>query len=154
MRQVSDRGLQLIKTFEGLRLEVYTCSAGKLTVGYGHTKIAPALKEVGLKITKEQADTLFRFDVQEFAGVVDRVTKSINLNQNEFDALVSFTFNFGATKFLGSTLLAKLMAGDKLGAAGEFAKWVHSNGKKEPGLVKRRQAECDLFLSPRTHDQC
>lgn len=139
---ISERGLNLIKQFEGFSAKAYKCPAGVWTIGYGHTK---NVKPDDL-ITQYQASELLRFDVLSSEGVINRlVTKT--LNQAQFDACVSFVFNVGSGNFQKSTLLKKINAGDYIGAANEFPKWVYANKKKFAGLVKRRQAEKDLFLS-------
>ncbi|WP_337013859.1 lysozyme [Pantoea sp. AS142] len=138
--KISASGLNLIKQFEGLRLQAYQCSARVWTIGYGHT----AGVEPGDIITAEQADALLLEDVLEAERSVSRYI-SAPLTQHQFDALVSFTFNVGSGNLRTSTLLKKLNTGDYSGAAGEFLRWVNASGKKLPGLVRRREAEKTLF---------
>jgi lysozyme len=141
----SPTGVVVIQYFEGLRLKPYKCSAGKWTIGYGHTTIAPVLAQARIAITAEQAELLFsNFDLPRAETDLRRVVK-VDLTQGQFDALVSFTFNFGVGKLGASTLLAKLNAGDYSGAEQEFGKWIYSSHVIEPGLVKRREAERRLF---------
>ena len=142
MMKTSGKGIELIKTFEGLRLKAYKCPAGVWTIGYGHTKnVKPSDR-----ITQPQAVELLLTDLKQFEGVINRsVLKT--LNQAQFDACVSFVFNVGAGNFQKSTLLKKLNKGDFVGASLEFPKWVYSNKKKLAGLVKRREAERKLFIS-------
>lgn len=103
--QTSDKGIALIKGFEGLRLKAYKCSAGVWTIGYGHTK---GVKE-GQTITEAEAETLLREDLRTFeVGVSSLVT--VFLHQCQFDALVSFAFNLGVGAIKGSTLLKKINA--------------------------------------------
>lgn len=150
MRRINDEGRALIKRFEGLRLKAYLCPAGVLTIGWGHTKGV----RKGQSITEHQAEAILDVDLDQFQRDVEFLTAGIPLNDNEFSALVSFAFNVGSdidddttAEGLGdSTLLRKLRAGDKAGAAAEFLKWTHANGGVSPGLVKRRAAERALFL--------
>jgi lysozyme len=138
--QTSQRGIDLIKEFEGLRLEAYKCSAGKWTIGYGSTRgVKPA--DV---ITADQAEERLRFDLRHAEAAVKRWAPS-NIRQHQFDALVAFTFNVGAEALKHSTLLAKLTRGDARGAAEEFERWVYAGGQVLPGLVRRRKAERALF---------
>ncbi len=140
--KISQNGANLIKHFEGLELEAYRCDAGVLTIGYGHTK---TVRE-GMVITEEKADQLFDGDIKWAENAVNAYVK-VPINQNQFDALVSFTFNFGATRFRESTLLRLLNEGDELGAAGQFILWINSRGKPSNGLIRRRQAEQKLFIT-------
>lgn len=157
--KISSNGLQLIEQFEGLILQAYDDFndhivkegeevRGTLTIGYGHTSAAGSPEvTVGQKITKDQANTILANDLTAVENSVTSLVK-VTLNQNEFDALVSFQFNTGA---LGrSTLLRKLNAGDRQGASDEFLRWNRGNGQVLGGLVKRRQAERALFLKPVT----
>ena len=146
--KTSDRGVALIKAHEGLRLQAYQDPVGVWTIGYGHTTAAgPPKVERGMKITDAGADAILRQDLAKFEGYVSSAVK-VPLNQNEFDALVSFTFNLGPGNLRSSTLLKKLNAGDRAGAADEFLKWTKAGGKTLPGLVKRREAERALFRAP------
>ena len=146
--KTSDRGVALIKAHEGLRLTAYTDPVGVWTIGYGHTTAAgPPKVERGVKITEAGADAILRQDLAKFEKYVTDAVK-VPLNQNEFDALVSWTFNLGPSNLRSSTLLRKLNAGDRAGAADEFMKWTKAGGKTLPGLVKRREAERALFRAP------
>lgn len=138
---ISDEGLALIKKFEGLRLEAYFDSVGVLTIGYGHT--GQDVTE-GMKIDEAVADALLRRDVASAEGCVNGCV-TVEITQQEFDALVSFAFNLGCRTLKNSTLLRKLNASDYDGAALEFPKWCHAGGKELPGLVARREAEQALF---------
>lgn len=140
--KLGKKGLKLIKEFEGLKLRAYQDTGGVWTIGYGHTRNA----KPGLTITEKQATKLLVADVYDAEKGVERATK-VDLTQNEFDALVSFTFNLGVGQLLKSTLLKKLNRGDKEGAADEFLRWVYDNGKKLRGLERRREAERVLFLT-------
>lgn len=138
-----EKGLELIKQFEGLRLAAYLCPAQVWTIGYGHT--AGVMQ--GDVIIEEQADAFLRHDLAASELAVSRRVTA-PLNQNQFDALVSFTFNLGAGNFSRSTLLNKLNVGDYAGAGDEFLRWDRAGGEKLPGLTRRREAERDLFLTP------
>lgn len=133
-------GIDLIKHFEGLRLEAYQDSVGVWTIGYGSTK---DIKE-GMRITPFMAEQFLRDDLEEAEKAVSRLV-DVSLTQNEFDALVSFAFNLGAGNLQHSTLLRKLNNSDKVGASDEFLRWVNAGGKKLEGLVRRRKAERALF---------
>ncbi|QHM71296.1 lysozyme [Mixta intestinalis] len=140
--QIGKRGIALIKQFESCELMAYRCPAGILTIGYGHTYDVRA----GDTCTPRQAELWLTEDCQ-VAELTIESNVTVPLNQNQFDALVSFVFNLGAGNFVKSTLLKKLNAGDYTGAAAEFDRWVNAGGRKLPGLVKRRAAEKALFLS-------
>lgn len=137
---ISEKGLALIRQFEGLRLLAYKCAAGVPSIGYGHTRTA----KMGQSITQERAEELLREDVARFEAAVSRLVK-VPLTQGQHDALVSFAFNFGAKALEKSTLLRLLNAGDYSGTAAQFDRWVYASGKKLSGLVKRRAAERALF---------
>lgn len=140
--QISQAGLDLIKSFEGFEPEAYLCPAGIWTIGYGHTGNV----EEGQTITEEEAEELLRQDVT-FAE--DAVTDYVegDLTQGQFDALVCFVFNIGVGAFRESTLLRLLNQGDSEGAAEQFLRWNKAGGKVLAGLTRRREAERELFLS-------
>lgn len=133
---------KLIARFEGCRLGAYKCPAGVWTIGYGHTK---GVKR-GMSITNVQALSYLKSDVLIISTVVAALIK-VRVTQNQFDALVSFAFNVGTYNFSESTLLKKINSGLALGSiAAEFGRWVYANGEILTGLVKRREAERELFL--------
>jgi len=134
---------ELIKSFEGLELEAYLCPANVWTIGYGHTK---GVKE-GDTVTKEEAEKLLDEDLAFFRNGVKRLVK-VDLNENQFGALVSFAYNLGLGSLESSTLLKMLNAGDYEGAADQFLRWNKSGGKVMTGLVRRREAERAVFLTP------
>lgn len=141
--KISQRGLDTIKAFEGLELKAYYDAVGIITIGYGST--GPHVKP-GLVITPSEAEDLLRKDVTRFEACVEKqVTAPIN--QNQFDALVSFAFNLGCGNLASSTLLRKLNAKDYAGAAEQFLVWNRAGGRVLPGLTRRREAEKALFLS-------
>jgi lysozyme len=137
----SDAGLALTKSFEGLNLSAYADQGGVWTIGYGHT--GPGI-HAGLAITQAEADTFLMSDV---AGAVAGVNRMVTgkIGQNQFDALVDFAFNLGCVSLSQSTLLRFLNAGDFASAASQFLLWDHIRGVVIPGLLRRRQAEMDLF---------
>ena len=146
--KVSKQGLDLIKKFEGFRAKPYLCSADRPTIGYGNTFYLDK-KPVTLKdppITEETATQLLELVADSFVQKILKLV-SVQLTQNELDALTSFTYNLGEGALGKSTLLKKLNAGDKVGAAQEFLKWTKAAGKELPGLVKRRKEEMELFAS-------
>lgn len=135
--------IALIKRFEGCKLEAYRDSVGVPTIGYGHTKNV----HMGDRITQAEADAFLAQDVKEHAdGVLPLLL--VQVTQGQFDALVSFAFNLGVGALKRSTLLRKTNDGDKIGASEEFGKWVYAGAQKLAGLVARRRAESQLFLSP------
>lgn len=136
----SQKGLDLIKSFEGLRLSAYKCPADVWTIGYGTT----AGVKPGQTITKERAEELLREDLKRFEGYVDRLVK-VPLTQGQYDALVSFVYNLGPDALEKSTLLDQLNLGDYDSAAEQFGRWVKAGGKTLAGLVRRRAAERALF---------
>ncbi|EQA1622550.1 lysozyme [Enterobacter asburiae] len=139
---VSQTGLDLIKQYESLRTTAYRCPAGVLTIGYGHTA---GVKESD-KITQAQADEFLAQDAAVAAADVTRLV-TVTLSQNQFDALVSFTFNLGAGNLASSTLLKRLNEGNYDQAADQFGRWVFANNVLLQGLVKRRAAEKALFIT-------
>jgi GH24 family phage-related lysozyme (muramidase) len=147
--RVSQKGIDLIKKFEGIRLTAYVCPAGVLTIGYGHTgsDVKP-----GMRITEEEAEKLLWKDTESAQQTVSSFVTA-KLNQNEYDALVSFTFNVGPTAFVNSTLLRLLNHGaDRKVVAAEFGRWVKAGGDEAiPGLVRRRDEEKKLFLEKIKH---
>jgi lysozyme len=139
--KTSQNGINKIKKYENLKLKAYKCSAGKPTIGYGHTKEV----YMGQTITKKKAEEFFREDLKGPERYVNEVNKNkkYNLNQNQFDSLVSFTYNAGPKKLKTLTqnrTKAQLPNGMKL---------YNKVGKKViKGLVNRRQDEINLFNQP------
>lgn len=143
MRRINEAGRDLIRKFEGLRLTAYKCPAGVWTIGYGHTGDV----KKGDVITAHQADAILDVDLDKFErGVVNLL--DVDVNDNEFAALVSFAYNLGIGALGRSTLLKLINAGNKPQAATQFMKWTYAAGKVVPGLVRRRAAERELFLRP------
>lgn len=141
-KQISQVGINLIKAFEGCRLNSYKCQAGILTIGYGHTGLDV---KTGQTITLKQAEELLVKDLQKFVKGVNEAVKT-EITQNQFDALVSFAYNCGLGALRESTLL-KLVNKKQFEAASlEFAKWNKGGGKVLAGLTRRRKTEHDLFI--------
>ncbi|BEL80129.1 lysozyme [Serratia marcescens] len=144
---ISKSGIELIKRFEGLRLKAYQDSVGVWTIGYGWTQPVDGKKVgPGMQIDQATADRLLKCGVVQYEQGVNQLVK-VKITQGQFDALVSFAYNLGLRSLSTSTLLKKLNAGDKAGAADEFGKWVNAGGKRLKGLVARRAAEREMFLS-------
>jgi len=139
----SEAGLALTKSFEGLNLAAYVDQRGVWTIGYGHT--GPNV-HAGLRITEEEAEVFLESDI---AGAVAGVNRLVTtpLTQNQFDALVDFTFNLGCASLMHSTLLRRVNAGEFAEASREFLLWDHIRGRVVPGLLRRRQAEMEMFHS-------
>jgi lysozyme len=143
-RHINSEGFKLLTTFEGCELHAYDDGGGVWTIGYGHTQGVTK----GMTITQAQAEQFLRTDLEQFASYVEDVVQ-VNLNEDQFSALVCFCFNIGpgSAGFGGSTLLKKLNAKDYQGAAAQFSVWNKVNGEPWLGLTRRRLAEQALFLS-------
>lgn len=145
--QTSDKGIALIKQFEGCKLTAYQDSVGVWTIGYGWTQPVDGKPiRAGMTIKQETAERLLKTGLVSYENDVSRLVK-VDLTQGQFDALVSFTYNLGARSLSTSTLLRKLNAGDYAGATDEFLRWNKAGGKVLNGLTRRREAERALFLS-------
>ena len=139
--KTSQKGIDIIKQFEGCRLSAYKCPANVWTIGYGHTYGVKA----GQKISQKQAEEFLKKDLKSFEAAVNNYVK-VSLSQSQFDALVSFSFNVGSEALRTSTLLKLLNQGKYEEAAGQLDRWVFASGKKLDGLVRRRKAEKELFM--------
>ena len=152
--ETSQRGIDLIKRYEGLVTHSYLYPKGVLTIGVGHT--GSDVKE-GMIITEEEAENLLKKDLKKIEDKLNFSLEhdNVNLNQNQFDACISFIFNLGFSAFIFSTLYKKLKAGDYAGASAEFPKWVYIT-KTDPetgerfklklkGSEFRRKSEQELF---------
>jgi lysozyme len=144
--QISANGINLIKSFEGFVPKAYQDIVGVWTIGYGTTKIDGKRVTPGMSVTEEEATNYLITDVRYFEDVINRLVK-VMINQNQFDALVSFVYNLGETNFAKSTLLKKINSLDFAGAQAEFIKWNKAGGKVVSGLTRRREAEARLFAS-------
>ena len=138
--KTSNYAIESIKQFESCKLTAYKCPAGVLTIGYGHTKNVTS----GMKITQVEANNFIKSDILPIEMFLNKL--KINLKQGQYDALIDFMFNLGISKFTNSTLYKLIKAGssdEKI--CNEFMKWIHSGKKVLPGLVKRRQWECEQW---------
>ena len=161
--KLSERGAALMHRYEGCRNKPYLCPAHIWTIGYGHVLYQeqirlpmvgqPCRKEYPLKLednrvwTKEEINRLFDTDVATFERGVLRLVPGVVGRQGAFDALVSFAFNAGLGNLQRSQIRMRANRGDWEGSAEAFMVWTKGGGKVLPGLVKRRQAERELFLS-------
>jgi GH24 family phage-related lysozyme (muramidase) len=145
-RHINQKSIDLIKSFEGLYLDAYKCSADVWTIGYGHTGMThnDGTVHKGRTITEERAEELLAYDMQYFEKVVQRLV-TVEVNDDMFGALVSFAFNCGEGNLKKSTLLRKLNEGDYDGAAEQFIRWNKAGGKTLNGLTRRRASEERLF---------
>jgi len=138
--QIGNKGLEIIKFAEGVKLDAYKCPAGVWTIGYGHTHGV----NDGMEITIELAEALLCEDVETAENEVNNLP--IELNQNQFDALVSFVFNLGTGAFRDSTL-RKVIINDPLDPEikTQFLRWIHIDKKPSLGLYYRRSDEYNLY---------
>lgn len=149
--KTSDNGIKLIKEFEGLFLTAYFCPANIPTIGYGHTATVTRQDVKNKKtITENEANILLVKDLAKYEKAVNELI-TVDLTQNEFDALVSFTFNLGIGSLASSTLRKLINLGKKLSANEQFIRWnkARVNGRLVTlkGLTRRRKAESNLFSS-------
>jgi len=140
--KTSSKGIDLIKKYEGLRLDAYLDAVGVWTIGYGHTL---NVKSTDV-ITLDEAEYFLRQDVEFAEKEVNK--HNLNINQNQFDALVSFVFNLGVGNFARSTLLRKIKSNpNDPTIRKEFERWIYAGGKILNGLVRRRKEEADLYFT-------
>ena len=137
--------IDLIKKYEGFSPQAYQDSVGVWTIGYGTTRINGQPVKAGMTITEDQAIQIVQQEVNKLWSQIESIVK-VPINDNHMNALVDFAYNLGFNALKTSTLMKKLNAGDFTGAANEFTRWVYAGGKVLPGLVKRREAEKQLFL--------
>jgi len=145
LRDISENGFAIIREFEGFRSTAYLDSAGIWTIGFGTIKINGKAVKKGDTCTLSQAEQWLKSDCIWVDACLDKYVTA-HVNQNQFDALASLVYNIGETAFKGSTLLAKLNAGDFKTAADNFDRWIYAGGKRVGGLVSRRAKEKELFL--------
>jgi lysozyme len=138
--KISQEGIALIKKFEGCELNAYQCSANVWTIGYGHTKEVAENNECSM----EEAEEILVADLEEFEEWVEKLV-TVEMAQNEFDALVAFTFNLGPTNLRTSTLLERLNDRKFEDVPSEMKRWNRAGGVVVDGLVRRREAEALLF---------
>ena len=141
--KTGSKGIELIKRFEGYSEVAYLCPSGILTIAWGHTSNV----HEGQTCTREQAERWLREDLKAAEAAVNALEPARPLRQCEFDALVSFVYNLGTGNFSGSTLRRKVLANpDNPTIREEFGKWIYADGRIQPGLVVRREAEADLYF--------
>ena len=138
--KTSQEGISLIKSFEGCELTAYRCSADVPTIGYGHT----AGVSDGDTCTQEEAETMLAEDLVEFEDYVKNYVES-ELQQNEFDALVAWTYNLGPANLKESTMLKELNSGNFEEVPRQMKRWNRAGGEVLDGLIRRREAESRLF---------
>lgn len=141
--KINDKGLNLLKTFEGCRLTSYRDIGGILTIGYGHT--GSNVYE-GQHITQDQADSLLLSDIAKCEEALNKLI-NVPVTSNQFSALICLVFNIGIEAFSRSTLLKLINLNKMKEAAEQFIRWDHVNGKQVEGLRQRRLSERRLFLS-------
>jgi lysozyme len=147
--KLSQRGLELIKSFEGLKLKPYLCPASIPTIGFGNTYYPDGtkVKLTDPAITQEKAEELLKFLLVTYEKAVDSFCRD-DISQGNFDALTSFAYNLGNGNLQKSTLIKKVNANPKdVTIADEFLKWNKANGSVLKGLTRRRQAEANLYFS-------
>lgn len=146
--KVNEKGIELIKKFEGCKLKAYKCSGGVPTIGYGATFYEDGSKvKMTDTITQQRADELLQYHVGLFSEKVKPLIKD-TINDNQFSALVSFAYNVGVGALSKSTLLKKVNINAKdASISAEFAKWIKAGGKILSGLEKRRAAESQLYFT-------
>jgi lysozyme len=144
MRRINAEGLALIKRFEGFSATVYRDVAGKETIGYGHL-IGEG--EVFGRIDESQAEALLRQDVQVAERAVARLIH-VPLQDSQFAALVSFTYNLGGGALQRSTLRQCINRNEDDRVPAQWLRWVWAGGRRWPGLLRRREAELHLYMRP------
>ena len=145
---INEATVDVVKEFEGLRLDAYRCAAGVVTIGYGYTNRAgfgPGVK-MGDRWTQKQAEDMLTLGLEVFAEEIAPHIKA-RTNDNEFGAMLSLAYNIGTGNFAKSTMLKRFNAGDKAGAAKAMMWWNKADGRVLNGLVRRREAERAMFLS-------
>tara|TARA_B100000282_G_scaffold286188_1_gene252453 strand:+ start:307 stop:798 length:492 start_codon:yes stop_codon:yes gene_type:complete len=139
--KISNNGLELIKHFEGCVLNAYKCPAGVWTIGYGHTKDV----QPGDEWSESHADHMLEVEMEEYEGYVNN-SVTAPINQDQFDALVSWVYNLGGGNLNASTMLKVLNAGQYEEVPAQMMRWNKAGGKVLEGLTRRRQAEANLFM--------
>lgn len=140
--KTSNKGIELIKKFEGLKLKAYKCPAGVLTIGYGHTGGVKATDV----ISNQQAESFLISDLEAFEKEINAF--GFKLNQNQFDALISFCYNLGVSAFVHSSIFKLIKIDPNTKAIGSvWNRYVYANKQILSGLVARRKAESELYYS-------
>jgi len=142
---VPQQAIDLISSFEGFSSTIYYCAGGKPTIGYGHVLCKG--EECLEPMSQEVAEDHLKKDAAWAAYAVDKLVHK-PLTQNQRAALISLVFNIGSGNFQASTIRSRLNQGDYAGAANSFWMWRRANGKILPGLVRRREAEKNMFIEP------
>ena len=139
----------LIKEFEGLKLKSYLDGGGVATIGYGSTMYKTGKRvKLGEEITLQEATALLEWEIDNKATVINSLLLKVIVNQNQFDALVSFAYNVGVEAFANSTLLKKLVKNpNDVSIRNEFMRWNKDNGRTVEGLTNRRKKESDFYFS-------
>ncbi len=145
--KISQEGIELIKKFEGCRTESYRCSANVPTIGYGHTA---GVKD-GDSCSKDEAESILADDLVEFEDYVNNLV-AVDLNENQFSALVAWTFNLGPKNLKESTLLKMLNDSQYTEIPAQIKRWNKAGGKVLDGLIRRREAESLLFQGKEWHE--
>ena len=141
LMKISQKGIDLIKKFEGCKLYAYRDSVGVVTIGYGHTKGV----KMGMGITQQQAETFLKEDIVPIERILNGM--GINYTQNQFDALTSWIFNLGQDNFKSSTMYKYIVAKrSDIEITDQMVKWCNAGGKPLLGLKKRRITEANMFL--------
>lgn len=143
---ISENGYAVIREFEGFRANAYLDTGGVWTIGYGTIKYPDGFRvKKGDTCTQAQAELWLKNDCKWVDACLDKYI-TVPVSQNQFDALASFVYNIGESAFVKSTMLKSLNAGNFLGSASQFNRWVYDNGECIQGLVNRRTKEKALFL--------
>jgi lysozyme len=145
-RHITTNGISLIKQLEGFSPVVYLDFAGFLTIGYGHLILPSEKLSFNSSITETEAEFLLKQDLNIAERAVIRLINA-PLIHNQFDSLVSFTFNLGAGTLQRSTLRRKVNRSEHEQVLAEFLRWIYADGKKILGLVRRRTLEAELYMT-------
>lgn len=147
--EVSQRGVDFAKEFEGFKSKAYQDVVGVWTIGYGTTRIDDKPIRPGMSCTRKQAEEWLRINIEEhLAEAESAINPEIQLSQNQIDAIASFVYNVGVTNFRKSALCRLINEDDLEAAAGQFIRWNKAGGKVFAGLTRRRNAEAELFMEP------
>ena len=145
--KISEEGKELLKKFEGCKLEAYQDSVGVWTIGYGHTKGVYK----GMTISQDDAEEMLEEEMEEYEGYIEEYVE-VPLSQNEFDALVCWVYNLGPTNLRNSTLLMVLNQSKFDEVPEQIKRWNKAGGEVLKGLVRRREAEALLFEGKDWHN--
>lgn len=146
LRDISEKGYEIIREFEGFRSTAYRDTGGVWTIGFGTIRYPNGVKvKQGDTCTREQAELWLKSDCLWVNACLDKYVK-VKVSQNQFDALASFVYNVGETQFIKSTMLSLINQNNLTAAANQFDRWIFDNGKRIQGLVNRRAKEKALFL--------